>query len=366
MPDCSFTVRVDDLRAVRAFDDGAASRPLGEGEVRFRVGPFSLTANNVTYGVLGRAFGYFDFYPAPEAGEGIVPVWGFATVTESRAPGVAVGERFYGYLPPSSHAILCPGKVSRSGFVEASPHRAGLPAIYNQYQATAADPRHRAEAEGAAAVFRPLLATAFLLGDFLVEEAYFGATRIVLSSASSKTALATAALLSAARASGGPRVVGLTQPSRQSHLSSLGCYDEVVPYGEVDRLGAEPTVYIDFAGDAALRARLHEALGDALRHDAIVGSTHWSARQPSGRLPGVEPTLFFAPSRAAKRAADWGRDELTRRIAAASADFAARALGGPEPWVRVVAADGLPAVLATWAALLAGEVPADEARVFTV
>lgn len=366
MPSCSFTVRLDDLRAVRAFDDGAATRPLAEGEIRLRVGPFSLTANNVTYGVIGRAFGYFDFYPVAAAGEGIVPVWGFATVTESRAPGVAVGERFYGYLPPSSHAVLRPGTVSASGFVEASPHRAALPAIYNQYTAAAADRGHRPEGEGAAAVFRPLLATAFLLGDFLAEERYFGATRVVLSSASSKTALATAALLSGAARSGGPRVVGLTQESRRAHLARLGCYDEVVPYGEVDRLGAEPTVYVDFAGDAPLRARLHAVLGDALRHDAIVGTTHWSAPPASGPLPGVEPTLFFAPSRAGKRAADWGPGELTRRIAAASAEFTARALGGPEPWVRVVAAEGLDAVLATWAALLAGEVPADEARVFTV
>ena len=88
----------------------AAQPPLGEGEVRLKVDLFSLTANNVTYGAAGDFLKYWQFYPSPEEGWGRVPVWGFATVTESWSPAAAVGERVYGYLPMSDTFVVKPGE----------------------------------------------------------------------------------------------------------------------------------------------------------------------------------------------------------------------------------------------------------------
>ena len=62
--------------------------------MRFAIDRFALTSNNITYGAFGDAMKYWDFFPAPD-GWGIIPVWGFATVTESRALGFAPGERYY-------------------------------------------------------------------------------------------------------------------------------------------------------------------------------------------------------------------------------------------------------------------------------
>src|SRR3546814_1341431 len=79
-----------------------------------------MTANNITYAVFGKPSGlfgndqgYWDFF-APRGAPGRLPVWGFATVTESAADGVAVGENFYGYYPMASHAVLTPGAGGRS------------------------------------------------------------------------------------------------------------------------------------------------------------------------------------------------------------------------------------------------------------
>src|SRR5690606_12729898 len=68
---------------------------LGAGEALLAVDRFAVTANNVTYAVLGKRFHYWDFFPAA-APWGIVPAWGFADVIASKVPGLAVGQRVYG------------------------------------------------------------------------------------------------------------------------------------------------------------------------------------------------------------------------------------------------------------------------------
>ena len=95
-----FLVKRDELRECRIAESEAPD--LGPGEALLRVDRFGLTANNVTYAVMGEAMSYWDFFPA-EDGWGRVPMWGFAEVERSEAEGVKVGARVYGYLPPSSH-----------------------------------------------------------------------------------------------------------------------------------------------------------------------------------------------------------------------------------------------------------------------
>src|SRR3546814_15131979 len=91
-----------------------------------------MTANNITYAVFGKPSGlfgndqgYWDFF-APRGAPGRLPVWGFATVTESAADGVAVGENFYGYYPMASHAVLPPGAGGPGGSTGITPARTAL------------------------------------------------------------------------------------------------------------------------------------------------------------------------------------------------------------------------------------------------
>ena len=190
--------------------DAPAQRPLAPGQVRLAVEAFSLTANNITYAAFGEAMKYWQFFPAGDAALGCLPVWGFATVSESRAEGVAEGRRVWGYYPAGTHLVVAPSKVSTSGFVDGSEHRRELAAVYNQYVFCDADPGWRPELEGLQAVLRPLFMTAFLLDDFLADNDSFGAGQVLLSSASSKTAQGTAYCLA-------QRPVG-----KNAHLRHLG------------------------------------------------------------------------------------------------------------------------------------------------
>ncbi len=189
---------------------------------------FGLTSNNVTYAVMGDAMSYWRFFPAEE-GWGRVPVWGFARVAASASDEVPEGGRVYGYLPPSTHLVVAPERVAGGGFVDGSPHRADLPAVYNEY--TSAPPAPRGDEDDRQVLFRPLFGTSFLIDDFLDEGGFLDGAQVVISSASSKTALGTAFMLSRRD---GVRVVGLTSPGRTGFVEGLG---RLRPRGDLRRPG---------------------------------------------------------------------------------------------------------------------------------
>jgi hypothetical protein len=185
-----FLIRRDDLRDVKWTDQPAA--PLADGCARLKIEAFALTANNVTYATFGDAMKYWDFFPAADPAYGRVPVWGFATVEESKAEGVTAGQRVYGYLPISDRFDVEPSKVSKASFVDGAAHRQPMAAIYNTYIFTAADSSYDAESEAQQMLFRPLFTTGWMIDDSLMETGDPIPETVVISSASSKTALALA------------------------------------------------------------------------------------------------------------------------------------------------------------------------------
>ena len=58
-------VRRTDLTQT-AINETLVSEPR-EGEVLLEVDAFAVTANNVTYAVVGDQLGYWNFFPAPES-----------------------------------------------------------------------------------------------------------------------------------------------------------------------------------------------------------------------------------------------------------------------------------------------------------
>lgn len=361
-----FLVRRDDLHVTRVRSSSVIE--VDEGDVLLHVDHFALTANNVTYAAFGDAMSYWDFFPSGEAGWGRVPVWGFGTVIESRVEGVAVGERFYGYFPMSTHLRVTPAKVGRSGFVDASPHRAPLHALYNQYVRNATDPLHDERHEAIQALLRPLFITSFVIDDFLADNAFFGAHAVMLSSASSKTAYGLAWQLSLRP--DGPDLIGLTSPGNVAFVEGLGCYDRVVPYDAIASLpSGVPVVYVDFAGDRALRATLHRHFGDAMRHSAAVGSSHWDAERPTDDgqpLPGAKPTFFFAPAQIRKRSAEWGADGFQQRFASAWHAFVERVVDPAKPWMKIVEEQGPEAVERVYLGFVDGRARPDEGRIMSL
>ena len=325
--------------------------PLSEGQVRVRIDLFSLTANNITYAAFGDSMEYWRFFPVPEEGWGIVPVWGFGRVVESQHPGVHVGERLYGYWPMASTAILQPGRLDAQGFSDAAAHRASLHPIYNRYLRCASDPVYTPDTEAVQALLRPLFTTSWLIDDFMADNGFVGANTMLLSSASSKTAYGTAFQLAGRE---GIEVVGLTSPANRAFCEGLGCYHRVLAYEELDRVPADTgCVYIDFAGNAALRRAIHTRFAN-LRYSCSVGGTHVEQLGGGRDLPGPRPTLFFAPAQGKKRAEEWGGPELGRRVAQDWAAFRGKVTDPAAPWLRVQRHDGPQAALAAYREVLSG------------
>jgi hypothetical protein len=350
MSTTTLLVRKDKVAESRL--DTRQDAPLADGQVRVRVDAFSLTANNITYAAFGDAMQYWNFFPSGEEGWGVVPVWGFGTVAQSMHPGVAVGERLYGYWPMGSSAVLQPRKLSASGFADGAPHRADLHPVYNQYQRCSTDPFYSPDTEEEQAVLRPLFATSWLIDDFLADNDFFGARRMLLSSASSKTAYGTAFQL---HQRAGIEVVGLTSPGNRTFCESLGCYHQVLAYDELDQLAADqPCVYVDFAGNAKLREAIHERFTQ-LRYSCSVGGTHVEQLGGARDLAGPRATLFFAPAQIKKRQAEWGPGELGSRLVAGWDRFRARVMQADAPWLRVQRHDGAEAVERAYRRIAAGD-----------
>jgi len=361
-----FAVGRTDLRRTRWHETPPVA--LRSGEARLRIDLFALTANNVTYGAFGEAMHYWDFFPTGDAGTGCIPVWGFATVSESLVEGVDVGERFYGYWPMADEIVLAPVRIAATQFFDGAQHRRELPSVYNRYLRCSSDPTYRRENESLNALLEPLFTTSFLIDDFLAESEFFGANTLLISSASSKTAYGLGFCLARRRGQpGAPKVVGLTSPANLAFTRQLGCYDDVVAYADVTTLPAgDFAVYVDMSGDAMLRAAVHGHWRDRLAYSCSVGGTHWQALGGGKGLPGPRPVLFFAPAQAKKRIAEWGSDGFGQRVASAWQGFIERVAHSQTPWLRVVAARGRDAVESTYAALLDGRVAASEGRVLAL
>jgi hypothetical protein len=341
-----------DLRNTRIVD--VTSSPLAEGAARLKLELFALTSNNVTYAAMGEGMlGYWDFFPAPE-GFGKVPVWGFATVAESKADGVEAGQRFYGYYPLAETLDVLPTKAGPRGFSDAAAHRAAKAPIYNQYQNVAADPAYDAAYEAEQALFRPLYGTGWWAADCVVQAKPKAA---VLSSASSKTALATAHQL---KVLGGVDRIALTSRGNETYVRNTGLYDRVVVYDDVASLkpGAA-TTFVDFLGRTDLTAAVHNTLGEALTRSIIIGATDWADKPggvtpPKEPLPGPKPEFFFVPTYAAARLKE--DPALGAKMQSDMRAFypASRA------FVTAAKVTGADAIVAAWARLTEGRVPPNE------
>lgn len=331
------------------------------GEALLRVDRVAVTTNNITYAAFGDAMKYWDFFPTGEAGWGHMPVWGFAEVVASDVEGVAVGERFYGYWPIASHLRMQPVRVTARGFFDGAEHRQSLTSAYNQYTRTTTDPVYLAADENYQMLVRPLFITSFMLADFLQDNGFFGARRLLFSSASSKTAYGTAFGLAGR---GGIEQVGLTAPRNSAFVEELGCYQSTVTYGELEALDARvPTLYVDFSGDEDLRARVHRHLGDALVYDCYAGSAQNTHFLRDTALPGPAPVFYFAPVQIKKRNADWGPEVVNQKFNAAQRAFIERISDAGQPWMQVQEHQGFAAAQTLVQDLHAGRIDPQQGHV---
>jgi Protein of unknown function (DUF2855) len=341
-------LRKDDIRTARAVD--VLLSPLPEGAARLQLELFGLSANNATYASGGDgAYGWWDFFPAPE-GWGRPPCWGIAKVSESRASGVAVGTRYYGYFPIGEALDVLPVNVTERGFADGSAHRASKASIYNQYHLAATDPLYDREYEAEQVLFRPTFVPGWWLADFIH---HLNPRTVVMSSASSKSAIATAYCL---RRLDNYNLVALTSAKNASFTAETALYDRVVDYDHVATLRSDVTAtFVDYLGRESLTATVHDALGESLKHSVMFGATDWSDKPggvqiPHARLKGPMPEVFFTSSHRDKRLSEdptlsSGVQRDTRAFYPASHKF-----------VSIRRIIGASDIISCWNRLLAGDI----------
>src|ERR1700733_14034091 len=204
-----------------------------------KVDRFAFTANNITYATLGEQLKYWQLFPAPE-GFGNIPVWGFGEVIASRHPSIQIGERLFGYFPMATHLVIEAADVNKRGFRGAGGHPPRGAPRFNSFLAGRGGGGFEGLNCDHQALLRPLFMLSFLVDDFLAENHFFTARSVILSSASSKTAFGLAHLLHTQRPD--IRVIGPTSAGNDDFVRSLGCYDDVVTYDQIESLPSDSPV----------------------------------------------------------------------------------------------------------------------------
>jgi hypothetical protein len=333
----------------RRFVEFHAPTSPPPGHVVMKLDRFALTSNNISYALGGDFLDYWGFFPT-EAGWGRLPVMGYGVVTASGNPDIAVGGRYFGFFPVGSHHVVH-GELTRAGFTDIGPHREKHAMVYRNFDRVSdAVNDEESDADNAHLIFRGLFITSFLAEDFLRAENFYGATQVIVTSASSKTSLALAHSL---RVSGGVRVVGLTSRANASFVAGTELYDEIVTYDDIRSLEASASsIVVDMAGNKSVVAQIHEHFGSALAYSMSIGATHWEQTQSSTPITGTQPQFFFAPSQIAKRAKEWGRDELNGRIDSALQLF----IADTDRWLTISHTNGTQAVDDVYQGLIDGTV----------
>lgn len=331
---------------------------IGEGEILLKVDKFAFTANNLTYGVMGDQLGYWQFFP-PESNAdgkwGIIPVWGFADVVESNVDEVPVGERLFGYFPPADFVKVTPVCVSDALLFDGAAHRSKLPQGYNMYRRVNAEPGYNRDLDNERMLLFPLHITSFCLWDSMQEKDWYGAERVIVVSASSKTSVGLGYALKADEHA--PKSIGITSARNFELVDKLGIYNSTLSYDDLDAIDADvPTIIVDMSGNAVLLAQLHKHLADNMKHCINVGLTHWDESRSEEGIIASRSEFFFAPTHIQKRMKDWGPVGFEQK----TQTFMFGTTVKCRQWLKFKTVNGLSGLTEVYPDVCAGNIAADE------
>jgi len=354
-----FIIKRDDWGTSK-FVPAAVPADLGPDEVVFRVDRFAMTANNITYAQVGDMIGYWKFFPAEDEGWGRIPVMGFADVIRSNHRDVPEGDRVFGFFPMSNHLVIQADRVTPEQYFDVAPHREASAPVYRTYTRVSGDRSYTPDREDQHMLLWGLFMTGFMVDDYMVDNDLFGAKTFVISSASSKTAIALAYMLSQQKRG---EVIGLTSPRNLEFVEGLGFYNRTFTYDDVDSLAADvPTAFIDHAGNGEVVSAVHNHLQDNLKYSGIVGATHWGATRNAGTLPGPAPAMFFAPTQIQRRNQEWGPEVFQQRVGEEWVKFR----DSSDAWLSVSRGYGPEAVERVYKETLEGRAKPSEGHVLSL
>lgn len=329
---------------------------LGPDQVRFKIESYALTANNITYAVVGEKLNYWEFYPASNPEMGIIPVWGFAKVEESSHPDITKGSRYFGYWPMANHCVLSIGKIFEDGFMDATEYRRNLPSVYNLYNDITKDLVYKSAFESLQSIYRPLFATSFLLFHYLIEQQFLDANQVVFTSASSKTALSLAHLIRQHK-SRKLNCIALSSESNLGFVRQTTLYDEVLSYDQIGQIPEVKSIVVDFRGNMSLLNDVSEHLKSHRVYSYLIGLTDW---QNLGSQKGLERAeFFFAPDHATKKTKEWGRMDFQQKLS----DALYTLLSDAKTWTHLVEIRSNSDVEAVYKKLLFGNLKPEQALI---
>lgn len=337
---------------------------LADGFIRVSIGPWALTANNITYMAVGDQIGYWKFFEPKDygiemEGFGRMPVWGYAQVIESKCADINVGTVIYGFLPIAQTLDMKPVKLTPLGFQDGNDHRTALHPVYNSYTFIDKDPSFAAHRE-LQPVLRPLFTTSFLIDDFLADENFFGADQIVLLSASSKTALGTAYCL---KQRSNIKVSALTSEGNKTFTKRTGFYDEVFTYDTITDMNPDvKTVIVDMAGNGSVMATIYDHFEENIIYNCMVGKSHWDGAPPKKAALGAPPVMFFAPDRVKQRMQDWGSAGFAEKLAARWLPFCDNA----KDWLEIAESHEITDLLKSYKDFLQGDASPAKGYLFKI
>ena len=207
----------------------------------------------------------------------------------------------------SRYLKVIPKKVNDFGFIDDSNHRRKLPPVYNHYSKII---KHADESLEYHPLIKPLFLTSFLNYFFLQDEKFFDCDQIILTSASSKTALSLAFLLSKYKSKDNKKLIAITSEKNIQFISEIKFYDIVLSYDNAEEnLKRSKSVIVDFAGNSDYLKKLSDHLGDGLKHVSLIGLADWSSKTNFKSIPNSK--FFFAPNHAEKRYREMGVKRTT-------------------------------------------------------
>ncbi|KAF4174566.1 hypothetical protein CNMCM8927_009016 [Aspergillus lentulus] len=156
----------------------SVDQKLPSSSLRARPILLGLTSNNLTYARGGDLLHWWKTYPVPptapapyndQSSWGIVPAWGYATVTESNVPGIPPDTHLWGYWPTSTSPTLLRFEPSEpeGHWVEVSSHRQQLMSIYNRYEQVPSDEEKRPDDKAWSALLRGIWVAGYLLSEYV-------------------------------------------------------------------------------------------------------------------------------------------------------------------------------------------------------
>jgi hypothetical protein len=209
-------------------------------------------------------------------------------------------------------------------------------------------------------LLRPLFFASFLVHELLAERAGTETDTIAITSASSKTAIGLAHLLSTHKVR--PcHIVGLTSEQNLDFVRGTGVYDRVLAYDDREILTSRSVIVADFSGNSAPIRKLQDAPGNRAVFFCLIGYTHWD-RRSLDMVEDEKMIRFFAPGQIRKRVREWGGGEFDRRYNEALQAYICHSRG----WLHIVEGFGPKKVAEVFERVSRNKVPPDEGNVLSM